>query len=161
MYSSRHTAEDMRWHYCKRPQEDGVIRHPTDSKSWKIFDELYPDFAAEHRNVRLGHNLDVMHIEKNVYDSVLGTLLSIDGKSKDTEKVRLDLADMTIRKKLHLYKVGDKWKKPPTSYTLSVTERQDFCEFVKSVKFPDGFAANLTKNVKDDKISRLKSITMC
>ena len=380
LYSSRYTAEDMRWHYSKRPKEDGVLRHPADSKAWKHLDELYPSFAAEPRNVRLGlatdgfnpfgnmsnsysmwpvilvpynlppwkcmksqslmlsllipgpsspgkdidvflrplvdelkelwvngvetrdaynstlftmraailwtindypayammsgwstkgykacptcneetssvgirskisyighrrfldmghqwrskralfdgnkelrpppkeysgddvllqlenlqirpsgkhkefggvkrkrtpaernwskksilfeldywsklllrHNLDVMHIEKNICDSVLGTLLNLEGKSKDTDKARLDLADMKIREKLHLYKDGNKWKKPPASYTLSVPERRIFCEFVKSVEFPDGFAANLSKNVNihDGKISGLKS----
>ena len=54
LYSSRYNAEDMRWHYSKRPKEDGVLRHPADSKAWKHLDELYPSFAAEPRNVRLG-----------------------------------------------------------------------------------------------------------
>ncbi|XP_073133332.1 uncharacterized protein [Henckelia pumila] len=105
------------------------------------------------------HNLDVMHIEKNVCDSVLGTLLNIDGKSKDIEKARLDLQDMGIRKELHLYKDGNKWKKPPAIYTLSVEDRRLFLQFIKSVKFPDGFAANLSKNVSEatGKILGLKS----
>ncbi|XP_062086136.1 uncharacterized protein LOC133792244 [Humulus lupulus] len=34
-------------------------------------------------NLLLRHNLDVMHIEKNVYDSLIGTLLNIPSKSKD------------------------------------------------------------------------------
>lgn len=29
------------------------------------------------------HNLDVMHIEKNICDSILGTILDISGKTKD------------------------------------------------------------------------------
>ena len=64
-----------------------------------------------------------MHIEKNVCESVLGTLLSLDGKSKDIDKARLDLSDMNIRPELHLYKVENKWKKPQASYTLSSDER--------------------------------------
>ena len=32
------------------------------------------------------NNLDVMHIEKNVCDNLLGTLLNIEGKSKDNLK---------------------------------------------------------------------------
>ena len=31
----------------------------------------------------LRHKLDVMHIEKNIVDSILGTLLDIPGKTKD------------------------------------------------------------------------------
>ncbi|KAJ9682623.1 hypothetical protein PVL29_018528 [Vitis rotundifolia] len=35
------------------------------------------------------HNIDVMHVEKNVYDNVVNTLLNIVGKTKDTEKALL------------------------------------------------------------------------
>ena len=47
------------------------------------------------------HNLDVMHIEKNVCDNVIGTLLNVDRKSKDNMKACLDLIDMGIRPELH------------------------------------------------------------
>lgn len=50
----------------------------------------------------LRHNLDVMHIEKNICDNLLGTLLNIDGKSKDNEKAQRDLMEMGIRHDLHL-----------------------------------------------------------
>ena len=46
----------------------------------------------------LRHNLDVMHVEKNVCDSVVGTLLNTINKTKDIDKARLDLANMNIRK---------------------------------------------------------------
>ena len=49
----------------------------------------------------LRHNLDVMHIEKNVCDSVVGTLMNLDGKTKDHIKARLDLQEMGIRHELH------------------------------------------------------------
>ena len=54
--------------------------------------------------LKLRHNLDVMHIEKNICESVYGTVLNIDEKSKDTNKARIDLANMNIRKELHLQK---------------------------------------------------------
>ncbi|XP_024196057.1 uncharacterized protein LOC112199248 [Rosa chinensis] len=43
------------------------------------------------------HNLDVMHIEKNVCDSIIGTLFNIPGKTKDGVAARLDMVDMGIR----------------------------------------------------------------
>ena len=46
------------------------------------------------------HFLDVMHIEKNICDSLIGTLLNMEGKSKDGVKARLDLVDMGIRQEL-------------------------------------------------------------
>ena len=32
------------------------------------------------------HNLDVLHTEKNICEALLGTLLEIAGKTKDTKK---------------------------------------------------------------------------
>jgi hypothetical protein len=49
----------------------------------------------------LRYNLDVMHIEKNVFDNLHGTLFNLDGKTKDNLKSRLDLQDMNIRQDLH------------------------------------------------------------
>lgn len=51
---SRHTANDMRWHTEERVEMEGILRHPADGEAWKEFDKLYPDFAAEPLNVRLG-----------------------------------------------------------------------------------------------------------
>ena len=34
-----------------------------------------------------------MHIEKNVFESLIGTLLNIPGKTKDVVKTRLDLVE--------------------------------------------------------------------
>ena len=42
-------------------------------------------------------SLDVMHVEKNVCESIIGTLLYIHGKSKDGYNARNDLQDMNIR----------------------------------------------------------------
>jgi hypothetical protein len=47
----------MRWHAEGRTN-DGVLRHPADGEAWKAFDNLYPDFSADSRNVRLGLMLD-------------------------------------------------------------------------------------------------------
>ncbi|XP_028104536.1 uncharacterized protein LOC114303594 [Camellia sinensis] len=46
------------------------------------------------------HNLDVMHIEKNVCESLIGTLLNILGKTKDGINFRLDLVEMGLREEL-------------------------------------------------------------
>ncbi|XP_060966714.1 uncharacterized protein LOC133035059 [Cannabis sativa] len=274
LYCSRHTAEDMRWHYSQRPKEDGVLRHPADAEEWKRFDRLHPSFAVEPRNVSCGRRVlkPEMPITNRVFnacgqllwtindfpayalmsgwstkgymacptcnehtpsiglnskigyvghrrflemsdprrrskkyngkpekrapppvltgDDILSQLdripLTLPGKhkqfggvkrkrsseelnwysskyrrkSKDTDKARMDLQDLQIRRELWLYEDRNgKWKKPPASYTLSVQERIEFADFMKSVRFPDGFAANLDKNVNVDtgKISGLKS----
>ncbi|CAL5336869.1 unnamed protein product [Camellia sinensis] len=101
-----------------------------------------------------------MHIEKNICDNLVGTLLSIDGKNKDTDKPRLDLEDMRIHKELHLKRRSNgSFEKPPASYTLSSVERQGFCDFLKSIKYPDAYAANISNCVtaQGGKLSGLKT----
>jgi len=41
-----------------------------------------------------------MHVEKNVCDSLIGTLLNINGKTKDGLNARLDLIEINIRGEL-------------------------------------------------------------
>lgn len=48
----------------------------------------------------LRHNLDVMHIEKNVCENVIYTLLGDSEKSKDNPQARKDLREMGIRQEL-------------------------------------------------------------
>ncbi|KAL0559314.1 hypothetical protein IC582_003922 [Cucumis melo] len=107
----------------------------------------------------LRHKLDVIHIEKNVCDNLVGTLLNIEEKTKDTTNARLDLQDLKIRKELHLREVGNRFVKPHATYTLTNSERIAFCKFLKSVKFPDGFISNISQCVNDNdgKIAGLKT----
>ena len=142
----------------KHPNYGGVKRKRGDDElNWRkksIFYEL--PYWAE---IELKHNLDVMHIEKNICDSLLGTLMGDPHKSKDTDNARRDLQNLGIRSELHLYEDGNKLMKPAAEYTFSEANRRKFCRFVRSVKFPDGFAANLSKNVaqNDSRIVGLKS----
>ncbi|XP_071708619.1 uncharacterized protein [Rutidosis leptorrhynchoides] len=52
------------------------------------------------KHLRVRHCLDVMHIEKNVCESLIGLLLNIPGKTKDVIKVRMDMELMNIRPEL-------------------------------------------------------------
>ena len=51
-------------------------------------------------NLDVRHCIDVMHMEKNVCDSLIGTFLNIKGKTKDGLKHRQDLVEMSIREQL-------------------------------------------------------------
>ncbi|XP_070033241.1 uncharacterized protein [Nicotiana tomentosiformis] len=53
LYASMSSAPHMRWHHENR-RAPGVLCHPSDGEAWKNFDRMYPDFANEPRNVRLG-----------------------------------------------------------------------------------------------------------
>jgi hypothetical protein len=82
--------------------------------------------------LKLRHNLDVMHVEKNICEYLIGTILNIVGKTKDTTKARLDLKDLGIKKELQFREDGDSWEMPNARYTLSKEKRKAFCDFFKS-----------------------------
>ncbi|KAM3287813.1 hypothetical protein P3S67_021243 [Capsicum chacoense] len=53
LYASHTTATDLTWHH-EHIKEDGIMCHPSDSETWKNFNESHHFFADEPRNVRLG-----------------------------------------------------------------------------------------------------------
>jgi hypothetical protein len=66
------------------------------------------------------HAIDVMHVEKNMCEALVGTLLDIPGKIKDTLKAWMDIEEMKLRKNLHHETLENGSKKfPATCYTLS------------------------------------------
>jgi hypothetical protein len=109
--------------------------------------------------LKLRHNLDVMHIEKNICESLIVTILNIIRKTKDTVKARLDLKDLGIRKELQLREEGGSCRMPHARYTLSKEQKKAFCDFIREIKFPDGFASNISRclNADGTKLQCLKS----
>jgi hypothetical protein len=55
--------------------------------------------------LKVSHNLDVIHIEKNICESLIATILNIARKTKDTIKVRHDMKDLGIKKSCNLERV--------------------------------------------------------
>lgn len=89
-----------------------------------------------------------------------GIILNINRKTKVTIKAREDLANLNIRKELHIQEIGIK---PYASYTLIAAKKVHFLTFLKSVKFSDGFASNISRcvNVNEGKISFKKPWLSC
>jgi hypothetical protein len=101
-----------------------------------------------------------MHIEKNVCDNLIGTLLNLDGKPKDNLKARLDLKELGIRHGLHPQELADgKFYLPLACYTMSAREKELFLTVLKDLKVPDGYSSNISRqvNLKEQKLSNLKS----
>lgn len=69
LFMSRHTSTNMKWHKMKCKNKDGFLRHPTDSEEWKKFDEEYPHFVQDCRNVRLGLATDGFNPFRNISTS--------------------------------------------------------------------------------------------
>ncbi|CAL9018327.1 unnamed protein product, partial [Prunus brigantina] len=71
------------------------------------------------------HVLDVMHIEKNVCDSIIGTLLEIPGKNKDGIAARLDLLNMGVKTDLQPEYGERRTRLPPGPWNLSRAEKRE------------------------------------
>ncbi|KAL6548500.1 hypothetical protein OROGR_008921 [Orobanche gracilis] len=91
------------------------------------------------------HNLDVMHVEKNVFENVFNTVMDNPKKTKDTAKSRAELNDYCRRPELKQDSVTGKY--PQACYTLKADAKAKLCEWIKNLKFPDGFASNLGRCV--------------
>ncbi|XP_019417184.1 PREDICTED: uncharacterized protein LOC109328254 [Lupinus angustifolius] len=121
-------------------------RSREEPKQWNkrsIFFELpYWEFNL------LRHCLDFMHIEKNIFDNIIYTLLHDRSKSKDNLKARKDLREMGIR--------SDLWSDDNDRYNLALfsltrDNKKLFLKILKSVTVPDGYASNISRCVDEEK----------
>jgi len=105
------------------------------------------------------HCIDVMHMEKNVCDNIIGTLLNIKGKTKDVINACKDLVEMGVRLELQSQPHGKRTYLPPVCHTLSKSEKISFCKCLRRVKVPQGYSLNIKSlvSMKDLKLMGLKS----
>ncbi|XP_049389030.1 uncharacterized protein LOC125853389 [Solanum stenotomum] len=96
----------------------------------------------------LRHNLDVMHIEKNVFDNIIYTLLNDKEKSKDHIKARKDLQDMGIWHDLWPDENGECRL---GAFTIPKKKKLTFLKTLKNIVVPDGYATNISCCIDLDK----------
>jgi hypothetical protein len=68
---------------------------------WSIFWKL-----SYWKTNLLHHNLDVMHIEKNVFENTFNTVMDVKGKTKDNIKARMNISLFCHHKNIELFYVG-------------------------------------------------------
>ena len=123
--------------------------------------------------LRSPHSLDIMHITKNVCESLFGTLLNMPEKTKDGPKERNDFKFMGIRRELsppsdddhepeeeedmetqnstHRKRKGVTKKKagtdhcPTACFTQSEEEIKQFIQCLLGVKFLNGYAGKISR----------------
>ncbi|CAL2249584.1 unnamed protein product [Prunus armeniaca] len=105
------------------------------------------------------HVLDVMHIEKNVCDSIIGTLLEIPGKNKDGIAARLDLLNMGVKIDLQPEYGERRTRLPPGPWNLSRAEKREVCNSFYGMKVPEGYSSNIKNlvSLQDSRLLGLKS----
>ena len=92
------------------------------------------------------HNLDVMHVEKNVFN----TVMNVKGKTKDNPKARMDLKVICKRPELELKEYNGKVLKPKAKYVLGPDQIKHVCQWLRQLIFPDGYVSNIARAVKID-----------
>ncbi|KAK1665949.1 hypothetical protein QYE76_054108 [Lolium multiflorum] len=165
------------WEECpapgkKRPRESPLLG------VWKarsVFWDL-PYWKVLHTP----HSLDVMHIMKNVTESLLGTLMNMPERTKDGPKARTDLKLLGLKKELQYPTDSDdddddetettqghhkRAKKnevvvlKPACFTLSEEELERFFECLLGVKVPHGYSGKISRylDVAKKRFSGMKS----
>jgi hypothetical protein len=95
----------------------------------------------------LPHNIDVMHTEKIVTESLWATIMDISDKSKDKVKARVDLEALYDRPNQEMKSPngGKTWRRPKAKFVLSRAQRKEVLQCIKMLMFPDGYGANLSR----------------
>jgi hypothetical protein len=102
------------------------------------------------------HNIDIMHQERNIGESILSTCMSFTDKTKDNHKARKDLALLCNRPSLELKYRGGKSRAP---FCLKARDRKEVLIWLKNLKFPYGYATSFRRAINLDtrKLSGVKS----
>jgi len=151
----------------KRKRSSGEKKNQTKGSSGK---EKKPEDWLKKRSIffklpywehnKLRHNLDVMHLEKNVCKNFIGTLLDILGKTKDGLNARLDLVQLGDRENLHpIVDSEGKQSIPDAPFTMTRAQKEILCPVIQNLQTPDGYASNISRcvNMKDCTLNGLKS----
>jgi hypothetical protein len=86
------------------------------------------------KDLQTYHSIDLMHVTKNVFDSIIGTLMDMPRKSNDRLKSCTDLVQFELRPELHpISRPNGKYFLPPVSYTLTAEEKRTFYQCLRGV----------------------------
>lgn len=136
-----------------RQLECGVNRARTGHKlpagevDWKRRSALYD--LPYWKDQLLCHNIDVMQQKKSVFDNILGTLLNMNGKTKDNHEGCQDLRKMKLRPELHPFTAkNSKTLLPVACFTMTKKEKIDFLQVLHDVRVLDGYSSNVSCCVK-------------
>jgi hypothetical protein len=107
----------------------------------------------------LHHNLDVMHIENNMFVNIFKTVMDMKGKTKDNIKARLYVALFCNRKNIELVFDGSRVTKPRANFVLEKNAQLIVYKWLKSLCFPDGHASNISRlvNMEECRLYGMKS----
>nr|ABA98485.1 transposon protein, putative, CACTA, En/Spm sub-class [Oryza sativa Japonica Group] len=94
---TNHKYRKMKAEFDGTEETDPAPKPTSGEKKHSIFFKYLPYW----KDLEIRHAIDVMHLEKNVFDNIVGTLLDMPKKTKDGLESRMDLVEMGIREELH------------------------------------------------------------
>ncbi|KAL0300399.1 UNVERIFIED_CONTAM: hypothetical protein Sangu_3123400 [Sesamum angustifolium] len=89
------------------------------------------------------HNLNVMHIEKYVFDNIFNNMMDIKGKTKDNLNVWKDLKIICKCPELELD--GRRPNAMPKAVYTMMKEHKRTGEWIRGLKFFDGYVSNVAR----------------
>nr|ABA99172.2 transposon protein, putative, CACTA, En/Spm sub-class [Oryza sativa Japonica Group] len=99
------------------------------------------------KDLEVHHYIDLMHVEKNVCESLMGLLLN-PGTTKDGLNARRDLEEMGVRSELHpITTESGRVYLPPACYTLSKEEKIDLLTCLSGINVPSGYSSRISRLV--------------
>jgi len=100
-----------------------------------------------------------MHIEKNMFENIVNTIMDVKGKTKDNIKTRLDIALFCNRKNIELVCDESRVAKPRASFMLEKNAQLLVYKWLKSLYFLDGHASNISRlvNIEECRLYGMKS----
>ncbi|XP_021757024.1 uncharacterized protein LOC110722094 [Chenopodium quinoa] len=180
-----HPFRNKKIAFCKNKVEKGTPPHiMSDDELWQQVQHFSkatdgPEALASLKKKKLGwfkqsvlwelqywktlllrHNLDVMHIEKNFFDQLIHTVMDVKKHTSDTVASRNDIAKYCKRPQLHVTEdARGKDTLPKAPFSLDKAQKKVLCEWVRNLKFPDGYASNLSRcvDLQSCKLHGLKS----
>ncbi|CAL8135682.1 unnamed protein product [Prunus armeniaca] len=146
-----HMVEDI--NYIRGSKNGGSVgENDGDRVCWKKKSKFFDLEYWKYLHVR--HVLDIMHIEKNVCDSIIGTLLESPRKNKDGIAAWLELLNIGVKTDLQLEYGQRRTRLPPGPWNLSREEKRAVCNSFYGMKVPEGYCSDI-KNLVSLKDSRL------
>jgi hypothetical protein len=92
----------------------------------------------------LPHNINLIHQERNVAESITSMCLDVTGFTKDNMNARKDLADLCDRPSLEARaNARGNLTRPHAPYYLVSKDRTEILKWLKTLKFPDRYASNI------------------
>jgi hypothetical protein len=96
------------------------------------------------KEFKIGHATDTMHVEKDVFESTIGLLLDIPGKTKDGLSAHKDLQTLGIKEEVHpQVRPNGKFYLPPASYILTTEKKKTIFKCLHRIRVPTGFSSNI------------------